>query len=121
MQTCVGCEGFVPEGARACPNCDAAVHQDAVRSTLGRVAKVVACGAAAMTLMACYGGPVAGYRPPAQEPQTAQPSGPCPNAAAAAVDGNQDGETRAACAPVPSAGFATPPAASDAPPPAPPH
>lgn len=57
LDTCNACGGFVPESVDACPNCS----QDYLRrnnvSTRRAVGGAVACGALAMTLMACYGAP----------------------------------------------------------------
>ncbi len=52
MLACAACDGFLPDGTSACPNCDA-------RPSATRRALTVAAGAAVMmTLMACYGGPM---------------------------------------------------------------
>ncbi len=58
MRTCEGCQGFVPAQLSSCPNCDA----DAPRvDKTGRFVRFAVngalSGAAAMTLMACYGAP----------------------------------------------------------------
>lgn len=58
FDTCPHCQGLVPAELSACPHCDHAVEPSV--SGAKRVAKAVAkaavAGAAAMTLMACYGG-----------------------------------------------------------------
>ena len=55
LGTCPSCDGLVPAAARACPHCDEA--RPAARSWIRRLAGVAVGGVAAMTLMACYGGP----------------------------------------------------------------
>lgn len=71
MQSCSGCEGFVPANARTCPHCDAAMPTRS--STLRKLVNVAGGGAIAMTLMACYGGGPARMREPIppQNPTTA--------------------------------------------------
>jgi len=54
MDRCEGCEGFVPEVLDKCPNCDLP-HRSCALVRHGRAA---IAGAAVMTLMACYGGPI---------------------------------------------------------------
>ncbi len=119
LTICPECEGFIPDAAGRCPNCDARP------TSLGRrAAKLAACGAMMMTLMACYGGPTMMQRPPAQPPE--QPQGhECMSAGAdLPADGS---EAHTACAPLPSntPGNTPPPSATIATDPAapgpPPH
>jgi hypothetical protein len=55
MLSCHACDGFLPDGLAACPNCgvEPRKRSNAVR----RVAQAAAGAAVMMTLMACYGGP----------------------------------------------------------------
>lgn len=53
MDRCHGCDGFLPDGLEACPNCDSECRTSAVV----RVGQAALAGAALMTLMACYGAP----------------------------------------------------------------
>ena len=53
--TCSHCDGFVPNGSRLCPNCDANVAA-MTASAWRRAGQVAVAAASAMTLMACYGG-----------------------------------------------------------------
>ncbi len=53
MLACNACEGFVPAGVAACPNCGARK-----KSPLRRAVSAAAGAAVMMTLMACYGGPM---------------------------------------------------------------
>ena len=52
---CPACDGLVPAAARACPHCDRPVRRR--WSWVRRAAGVALGGVAAVTLMACYGGP----------------------------------------------------------------
>ena len=62
MLRCPRCEGFVPPKLTACPNCARAAG---ARGSLA----VVGAGAAAITLMACYGAaPAHHVRPDKTEP-----------------------------------------------------
>ena len=54
LRSCSSCEGFIPEHATACPNCDVAAPRRS-RAMLRLAAGVLGGGAFAMTLMACYG------------------------------------------------------------------
>lgn len=62
FDTCPHCQGLVPAELSACPHCDQAMSCDAdPDAPIGKrvakaAAKVAVAGAAAMTLMACYGG-----------------------------------------------------------------
>lgn len=59
LERCNACDGFVPPGARACPNCGAASAPAAQRAgALGYVVRAAAALATAATLMACYGPPI---------------------------------------------------------------
>lgn len=66
LNTCLTCDGFVPQSAHACPHCGvataAAKEAQSTLSGIARGALVIASGGAlAVTLMACYGaGPVEG-------------------------------------------------------------
>lgn len=54
MLRCTRCEGFIPAAVTACPNCTKFVP----RGSAGRgFLAVLGAGAAAITLMACYGMP----------------------------------------------------------------
>jgi hypothetical protein len=55
LGTCPDCDGLVPAAARACPHCDR--PRSASRTWIGRIARAAIGGVAAVTLMACYGGP----------------------------------------------------------------
>ncbi|MBK9036515.1 MAG: putative metal-binding motif-containing protein [Myxococcales bacterium] len=55
LESCTSCDGLVPARARVCPHC--AHARSALRGVLARAAGLAAGGLAAMTLMACYGGP----------------------------------------------------------------
>ncbi len=55
MLRCTRCEGFVPADLSSCPNCTKFVPRG--RAVTGFLA-VLGAGAAAITLMACYGMPV---------------------------------------------------------------
>ncbi len=63
FDTCPHCQGLVPAELSACPHCGQAMSCDAdPRAPIGKrvvktVAEVAFAGAAAMTLMACYGVP----------------------------------------------------------------
>ena len=54
MLRCTRCEGFIPAALTACPNCTRFVPRG--RAASGFLA-VIGAGAAAITLMACYGMP----------------------------------------------------------------
>ncbi|MBS1149893.1 MAG: hypothetical protein H6Q89_1591 [Myxococcaceae bacterium] len=54
MLRCTRCEGFIPAAVTACPNCSKFVPRG--RAGSGFLA-VLGAGAAAITLMACYGMP----------------------------------------------------------------
>ena len=54
MLRCTRCEGFVPAELSFCPNCSKSGRKGASKS--GFLA-VLGAGAAAITLMACYGAP----------------------------------------------------------------
>jgi len=53
MNQCVRCNGFVPEGQRACPNCSTLVPK--WKAVLAFPLAVAGAGVAAITLSACYG------------------------------------------------------------------
>ena len=54
MIRCTRCEGFIPTTVSACPNCSTVSPRG--RAATGFLA-VLGAGAAALTLMACYGAP----------------------------------------------------------------
>ncbi len=54
MFRCVQCEGFIPSMLSACPHC---AHVAQRKGVTAKVLAVIGAGAAAMTLMACYGMP----------------------------------------------------------------
>lgn len=54
MLRCTRCEGFIPPAVSACPNCSKFVPRG--RAGTGFLA-ILGAGAAAITLMACYGSP----------------------------------------------------------------
>ena len=54
MIRCTRCEGFIPGDLRSCPNCAKGAPRG--RATSG-VLGFLSAGAAAITLMACYGAP----------------------------------------------------------------
>jgi hypothetical protein len=62
MKTCEQCDGFIPRRARTCPNCGAAARpaNGFLRRARRSLFAAAGGGAAAITLMACYG---ATYRP----------------------------------------------------------
>ena len=61
MLRCTHCEGFIPAELTCCPNCTKLVP----RGRVGRkVLAALSAGAAAITLMACYGMPPCDDRNP---------------------------------------------------------
>jgi len=60
FDSCHHCQGLIPADLSACPHCDHAVDHGSsspgVTDVAKAVTKVAVAGAAAMTLMACYGG-----------------------------------------------------------------
>lgn len=54
LEACVSCDGLIPARAPACPHCDRPRPR---RGLLARALGLAAGGVAAVTLMACYGGP----------------------------------------------------------------
>jgi len=57
FDSCPHCDGLVPNEHTTCPHCDHAMggHRAKVARAAKAATKVVVAGAAAMTLMACYG------------------------------------------------------------------
>jgi hypothetical protein len=55
LAPCSQCDGLLPPRAVACPHCDATIRP--LRAALARVARIAVGSVAAVTLMACYGGP----------------------------------------------------------------
>jgi hypothetical protein len=70
MNQCEHCDGFLPDGHDACPNC--------ARPAVRTLVKIVVGAILATTLMACYGGP-----PHAQ----VAPNSPTPSSAPASSAG----------------------------------
>lgn len=56
LGSCGACGGFVPEGAKACPNCGAGVSSSRSALVAGLLA-LAGGGVMAVTLAACYGPP----------------------------------------------------------------
>lgn len=73
MMSCPHCAGFIPEAHASCPHCDAAIAPALAR----KLTKAACAGAAAMTLMACYG---AGFEGDYQEPWTTSKTTACAQA-----------------------------------------
>ena len=53
LAACSSCDGLIPPAARTCPHCESPARP----TWTARLARVAAGGLAAVTLMACYGGP----------------------------------------------------------------
>ena len=71
MKTCGQCDGFIPQRATACPNCGAPARpaNGFLRRARRSLFAAAGSGAAAITLMACYG---AAYQPMPEPVQPAQ-------------------------------------------------
>lgn len=58
LASCPSCRGFVPQAAVACPHCAASLApKGRLRSLRRGLLTLAGTGVAAVTLMACYGGP----------------------------------------------------------------
>lgn len=71
LTRCEACNGLIPHDASACPNCLAshAPSSTAKRVGLGALAVVAGAGVS-LTLMACYGAPMAMVNVPPENPTT---------------------------------------------------
>jgi len=83
LGTCSSCGGFVPHAANECPHCLCGLEPSKANRRLRRavvgVLGIVGGGAFAMTLMACYGGPVRPAPTPGPEPTTSSSGSPAPS------------------------------------------
>lgn len=87
LDQCSACNGFLPSGHTACPNCGPQPAADGVvRSVAKRVVASATGGLVAMTLMACYG---SAYVPIEARPVEAQP--PRPACEPGQADADRDG------------------------------
>ena len=55
MKRCARCDGFVPEGMNACPNCSFGPGAPRWKAWLTVPLTIAGAGVAAVTLSACYG------------------------------------------------------------------